>query len=164
MSISPNNVAEFLDTEKLIPSSASMRWSRRNLHNYTARLAIEAGGVGVGEVFLVYSVAVERCWRFKVLRRRAEILRWDFTTPPCRHRNRVACGDGYARTVRALEHEHLWHPTEGLACVTALDGLADLDHKAALDAFCRRAKIDMEPLYTRPPEQGEQLALDDSHG
>lgn len=164
MSISPSDVTVFLDAEKQISSSASMRWSRRNLHTYIARMPIESGGVGVGEVFLVYSVAVEREWRFRVLRRRAEILRWDFTTPPCRHRNRAACGDGYAGKVTALEHEHLWHPTEGMDCARALDGLADLDHQAAFDAFCRRAKIDVEPLYTRPPEQGEQLALDDPHG
>ena len=136
MSISPNDVAVFLDAEKRIAQSTSMKWTRRNLHTYTARMAIESGGVGVGEVFLVVSVALERCWTFKVLRRRAEILRWDFATPPTRHRNAAGCGDGFERNLRALEHEHLWHPTEGLDCAAALSGLGDLDHKGALDAFC----------------------------
>jgi hypothetical protein len=159
MSISSNDVAAFLDAEKRIAQSAAMRWTRRNLHTYTSRMAIESGGAAVGEVFFVFSVALDRNWSFKVLRRRAEILRWDFTVPPTRHRNSTACGDRYPRVVRALEHEHLWHPTQELDCVTPLSGLADLDHKAALDAFCGRAKIDMESAYTAPPPHGEQLAL-----
>jgi hypothetical protein len=159
MSISPNDVAAFLDADKRIAPSVSMRWTRRNLHTYTARMAIESGGVGVGEVFLVFSVALERCWTFKVLRRRAEILRWDFAMAPARHRNSAACGEGFERNLRALEHEHLWHPTQGLDCATALSGVGGLDHRNALDAFCRRANIDMEPAYTAPPPQGEQLAL-----
>lgn len=160
MSMSANDVGVFLDAEKQVPRDTSMRWTRRNLHTYTARMAIEAGGVGVGEVFLVVSVALDRLWSFKVLRRRAEILRWDFTAPPTRHRNSRGCGDGYPRIVRALEHEHLWHPTEGMNCATPLSGLADLDHRGALDAFCRRAKIDTTlGVYASPPPAGEQLAF-----
>ena len=159
MSILPNDVAAFLDAEKLIAPDTTMRWTRRNLHTFVSRMAIESGGVGVGEVFLVVSVAMERTWTFKVLRRRAEILRWDFASPPVRHRNRAGCGDCFRRNLRALEHEHLWHPTEGLDCSAALEGLGDLDHEAALDAFCRRAKIEMKSAYAAPPQQGEQLAL-----
>lgn len=160
MSISTSDVAAFLDAEKQIASGTSMRWTRRNLHTYTARMTIESGSIGVGEVFLVVNVALDRWWSFKVLRRRDEILRWDFAMPPTRHRNSGGCGDGYPRIVRTLEHEHLWHPTEGMNCAAPLSGLGVVDHRGALDAFCRRAKIGMTPgAYTSPPPTGEQLAL-----
>lgn len=163
MSISQGDVTTFLDADKSVPSNSSMRWTKRNVHVYMSRMPIAYGSVRVGELILLTNIAAERRWIFKILRRRAEILRWDFASPPYRHRNRRACGERFERTVRALEHEHLWHPTEGLDCVRALSGLGNADHARALGAFCGRAKIDVEPVYTAPPPPGEQLAFDDPH-
>ena len=159
MSISQSDVTTFLDADKTVPRTVAMRWSSRNVHNRMCRMPIDASGVRVGELILLANVAASRHWTFKVLRRRAEILRWDFAAPPYRHRNRASCGDEFERTVRALEHEHLWHPVEGLDCVTALSGLDNAAHPDALGAFCERAKIDLHVAYQAPPEPGEQLAL-----
>lgn len=161
VTIDQSEIVAFLAADKVVLPATLMRWTRRNPNSYIARLPVEFRGMRVGELFLMASVATERCWRFKLLRQRAEILRWDFTVPPSRHRNALSCGAGFERNVYDLEHEHLWQPGEGLECATGLTGLADLDHRGALEAFSRRAKIDMQAPYVSPPQLSEQLAFDD---
>jgi len=159
--LSHAEILAFLDAPKVVPESAPMRWTKRNVNAFLSRLPLEFRGIRVGELFLMTSVATRRCWRFKVLRQRSEVLRWDFTVPPSRHRNASTCGADLPRVVTALEHEHLWHPDAGLDCARPLTGLSEVDHREALDAFCRRAKIDMRNRYVSPPPMSEQLAFDD---
>jgi hypothetical protein len=155
-----SDVGAFIEAPKIAPGDRAMSWRGRNVHNRRCHVAVEAGGARVGEVVLIVNVALRRHFSFVLLRRRDAVLRWDFASPPVRHRNRGACGAGFEATVRALEHEHVWRPGLDLHCVTPLEGLADLDHRQAFIAFCDRANIAPDTLYVAPPPLGEQLSLE----
>lgn len=154
------DVEAFIAARKVAPSDRTMSWRVRNVHNRRCHVALEAGGARVGEVLLIFNVALGRHFSFVLLRRREALLRWDFAMPPVRHRNPQACGPAFERTVRALEHEHRWQPGLDLHCVTVLEGLAEHDHRQAFQAFCDRANIALEAVYVAPPELGEQLSLE----
>jgi hypothetical protein len=163
MTLTASDVQRFL-TEPKATTSGRMRWTDRNLHVRMSRTPVEADGARVGELFLIANVALERAWTFKLLRRGEEVLRWDFTTTPYRHRNQRACVvAGLPKVVREPQHEHLWRPGAGTDCAEALPAnLAALtSHEQVLNAFCERAIITLEVSYQPPPPTGEQLTLDE---
>lgn len=154
------DVAEFLAAEKQVAADARWTWRSRNLHNRRCHLPLEAGGARVGEIVLVVNLATSRHWSFKLLRRKAEVLRWDFARPPVKHRNPRSCGDDFPRIVRDLEQEHEWHPQAGLNCARGLPDLAAVDeHRQAFVAFADRANITVLSPYQAPPVEGEQMPL-----
>lgn len=153
------DVAEFLGADKVITADARWNWRARNRHNRRCHLRVESGGVAVGELILVVNLAVARHWTFCLLRRRAEVLRWDFARAPYRHRNPRTCSADFEATVRDLEHEHLCRPDTEMRCVRGLDGLAQVDHRQAFVAFADRANIRLDTAYQAPPADGEQLTL-----
>lgn len=159
MALTQADVDQFLAADKSTAAGSRMRWISRNIHNRRCHVAVEAEGIRVGELILIANVALARHWTFMLLRRRAEILRWDLVMPPYRHRNPKMCGDGYPRVVRQLEHEHLWRDGCGTRCVRPVADLATSTHREAMDAFCERAKIKVQPPYDPPPPVGEQLSL-----
>lgn len=160
VALSLEDVAEFLAAEKTIPGDVRWQWRARSRHNRRCHLKVEAGGVTIGELILVTNLALARHWTFSLLRRRAEVLRWDFAKAPYKHRNPRECGEGFKRTVRDLEHEHLWQPGTEMRCVKGLDGMHSLDHRQALEAFADRANIRILTPYQQPPTEGEQLTIE----
>jgi hypothetical protein len=160
MTLNAADVAEFLAAEKTVPADARWSWRTRNRHNRRCHLKVEAGGVTVGELILVVNLAIARHWTFSLLRRRAEVLRWDFARAPYKHRNPRACGEDLRGTVRDLEHEHLWRPGTEMRCVTGLSDMEGLNHRQALEAFADRANIILLTAYQPPPAEGEQLTIE----
>lgn len=159
VAISQDDVDRFLAMPKTAPADARMRWISRNIHNRRCHVPVESDGIRVGELILIANVALPRHWTFKLLRRRSEVLRWDLSTGPVRHRNPLACGEHFPGTVRALEHEHVWRARTNLRCAAPLAGLADSTHREALEAFCDRANITMLTPYEPRPPLGEQMTL-----
>jgi hypothetical protein len=159
VAISQDDVDRFLVTPKASSAGARMRWVTRNVHTRRCHVPIEADAIRVGELILIVNVALARQWIFKLLRRQAEILRWDLVTGPARHRNPKACGPHFPRTVRDLEHEHVWRERTGLLCAAPLEGFATATHRQALDAFSDRANITLLTPYEPPPPLGEQMTL-----
>lgn len=160
MALTLPDVEAFIEAPKIAPGDRAMSWRARNVHNRRCHVPLEAGGARVGEVVLIVNVALGRHFTFALLRRRDAVLRWDFASPPVRHRNRGECGPGFEATIRALEHEHVWRPGLDLHCVVPLTGLAELDHRQAFQVFCDRANIALHSLYVPPPPLGEQLSLE----
>jgi hypothetical protein len=159
VAITEADVEAFLDAAKVIPADANMRWRARNAHNQRCHLPVEADGVGVGEVVMVVNTSLTRHWTFKLLRRRDEVLRWDFRRSPTRHRNPQECGGEFERVVREQEHEHIWREATGnVDCARALHGVSSVAHDQAFMAFCARAKIAPHIAYQPPPLQ--QLTLE----
>ncbi|UUY05482.1 hypothetical protein LRS13_08180 [Svornostia abyssi] len=159
MTPAASTVEDFLAAPKLVPVDANMSWRTRNVHIRHCRLRVESAGLRVGELFLVYNVAEARHWSFKLLRVSSEVLRWDYATPPMRHRNPSACGPDFPAVVRTLEHEHIWTEMAGMNCARPLSDGAGQDHRQSLMAFCARAKIEFKAHYQAPPPLGEQLTL-----
>lgn len=154
-------VDEFLQTPKVVPATQRMSWRRRNESIVYSRLAAQAGGAVVGELVLIVSLVVARDWKFKLLRRGEEVLRWDLTSPPARHSNPPGRPSHFPGKVRSLEHEHQWVDGFALNCALPLDltqGPRE-DHRQALVEFCDRATITFEAVYEPPPPPGEQLQL-----
>lgn len=110
---------------------------------------------------VLVSLVVTRDWKFKVLRRGEEVLRWDLTVPPMRHSNPPGRPAEFPGKVRQLEHEHRWVDGLGMSCAMPLELSAGSahDHRQALAAFCDRANISFEATYEPPPPPGEQLQL-----
>jgi hypothetical protein len=154
------DVDAFVQAPKVAPAEGAMRWRARNVHNRRCHVGIESGGARVGEVVLVVNVALARHFSIALLRRKEAVLRWDFATAPIRHRNLPSCGPDFDRTIRALEHEHVWRPGLDLHCVTELNGFAEHGHRQALEAFCASANIVLDTLYVAPPPLGEQLSFE----
>jgi len=161
VALTSSAVDEFLAAPKVVAASQRMSWRRRNESIMFTRVAVDTGGVTVGELVMVVSLVVARDWNFKVLRRGEEVMRWDLTVPPARHSNPPGRPSRFPGKVRSLEHEHQWVEGLGMSCALALElpDAVKADHRQTLDAFCDRANITFEAIYQPPPPPGEQLQL-----
>jgi hypothetical protein len=167
MPLAHSDVAEFLAAPKVVRPAArpdrmpGMAWTRASADRVLWRAPVDPdAAVRASSLVLTATVALSRDWSYTLRYRNVDVLRWDFTEPPCNHSNsRVLCPrTEFPPKVVQLEHEHRYVEGGDLRCVVPLDGMAGFTHEQALREFCHRTNIDFESPY-RGPGAGEQLRI-----
>ena len=167
MPLARAEVYEFVADPKrvfAVPSDRmpGMAWTRASADRVLWRAPVERKGALArgNSLVLTATVALARDWTYTLRYRDEDVLRWDFTEPPCRHPNikRLCPRDEFPPKVTCLEHEHRYVEGGDLKCAVPLDGMADLTHEEGLRAFCQRTNIVFDSAY-RPPAIGEQLRI-----
>ena len=107
-----------------------MAWTRASADRVIWRAAIERDGAIAHGSSLILSatVALPRDCSYTLRYRHEDVLRWDFTEPPCRHPNikRLCPRDEFPPKVTCLEHEHRYVEGGDLKCAVPLGGMAGL--------------------------------------
>ncbi len=131
MPLGRDEVEDFVREPKRVFAAESdrmpgMAWTRSSVDRVLWRAPVERGGVVRGQsIVLTVTVSLPRDWSYTLRYRDEDVLRWDFTMPPCNHSNsrRLCPRAEFPPKVADLEHEHRYVPSGNLRCVVPLDGM-----------------------------------------
>jgi hypothetical protein len=156
-----DEVDAFLAADKVVPGARQIEWEKGDPTRVFWTHAVQVDGAQLGLVRFHVNAQLPRSWLFKLLLHRAEVYRLDVKPTLANHgngpkRRRPA---GFPRKVTDPEHEHIWHEDhQNMDLALGITELRGSSHEECMREFCKRARIDFEPIYT-DPTKGVQLPL-----
>lgn len=153
VTLTQQEVDEFMLAEKVVPGTEPMTWAQPGKGEASPAMwrgPVEIDAARVGELLLFINPALEREWKFILNCRGEQVYRVDVRNKLARHSNPYNRPPGYPAKVTAPVHEHCYAEGYGCDCARPLADLDSSGHAAIFDWFCTRTHVRIEPPYSFP--------------